>query len=44
MDQLVQKEGIYCFINNLREDHKIMMDDNLVGNLGESTEELQKRL
>lgn len=38
MDKLVQKEGIYCFVNNLSEDHKIMMDDNLIGNLGESTE------
>ncbi|EPQ09616.1 E3 ubiquitin-protein ligase RLIM [Myotis brandtii] len=44
MDELVQKEGIYCFVNNLSEDRKIMMDDILIGNLGESTEELQKRL
>ncbi|ELK16555.1 E3 ubiquitin-protein ligase RLIM [Pteropus alecto] len=46
MDRLVREEEFYRFINNLsEEDYKLMRDNDLLGNPGESTEEeLLRRL
>ncbi|XP_032956644.1 E3 ubiquitin-protein ligase RLIM-like [Rhinolophus ferrumequinum] len=46
MDRLVREEDFYRFVNNLNdEDYKLMRDNDLLGNPGESTEEeLLRRL
>lgn len=46
MGRLVREEDFYRFVNNLsEEDYKLMRDNNLLGNPGESTEEeLLRRL
>lgn len=46
MNRLVREEEFYRFVNNLsEEDYKLMRDNDLLGNPGESTEEeLLRRL
>jgi E3 ubiquitin-protein ligase RLIM len=46
MNRLAREEGFYRFVSNLtEEDYKLMRDNNLLGTIGESTEEeLLRRL